>query len=150
MYGPSINTASQNLTNTIPPANNNNTGSFDEDDINFPTLEQVELEILLSMKVEDGLSFEKAVQSAMVCTGNEFLFFFPTERFPLPCSAVACVRLIDGHQTASSYIYLYQTETGGIIQVAEPSVLDDGFENFASSFVGVMEQLRDLTHVVTN
>ena len=45
------------------------------------SLEQVELEILLSMKIEDGQSFEKAVQATMVCSGNEFYSHFPATDF---------------------------------------------------------------------
>ncbi len=86
----------------------------------------------------------------MICTGNEFLFTFPTERFPIPWSAVACIRLLDSNHQTGPYLYLYQLEADGKIQVAEPDELGDGFHEFAASFVGVMEQLREIAHVVTN
>ncbi len=108
------------------------------------SLEQVELEILLSMKIEDGQSFEKAVQATMVCSGNEFLFTFPSDRFPIPCSEVACVRLNQNANPDGTCMYLYQEAPGGSIQIADPSMLDEDFEQFAHSFISVMEQMRDI------
>lgn len=108
------------------------------------SLEQVELEILLSMKIADGQSFEKAVQATMVCSGNEFLFTFPSDRFPIPCSEVACVRLKQSSDPDGVCIYLYQDAPGDCIQVADPAMLDEDFEQFAHSFISVMEQMRDL------
>ncbi len=108
------------------------------------SLEQVELEILLSMKIEDGQSFEKAVQATMVCSGNEFLFTFPSDRFPIPCSEVACVRLNQSSDPDGACMYLYQEAPGESIQIADPAMLDEDFEHFAHSFISVMEQMRDI------
>ncbi len=108
----------------------------------FISLEQVELEILLTMKIEDGLSFDDAVRSSMANSGNEFLFSFPPERFPLSCRKVACIR-INGDEKPLT-CYLYQQENGGAIEIADPEILDEEFHSFAESFVGVMEQMRDL------
>ena len=108
------------------------------------SLEQVELEILLSMKIEDGQSFEKAVQATMVCSGNEFLFTFPCERFPIPCSDVACVRINQNANPDGACMYLYQEAPGESIQIADPAMLDEDFEQFAHSFISVMEQMRDI------
>jgi len=108
------------------------------------SLEQVELEILLSMKIEDGQSFEKAVQTTMVCSGNEFLFAFPSERFPIACSEVACVRLNQSSNPDGACMYLYQEAPGESIQIADPAMLDEDFEQFAHSFISVMEQMRDI------
>ena len=126
-----------------PPADNCNALLSAEDDRNEQaSLEQVELEILLAIKIEDGLSFKNAVRSAMASTGNDFLFSFPAERFPLPCRKVACIRLHEGKETATRY--LYQQKKGDGIDIADPETLDDEFQSFADSFVGVMEQMRGL------
>ncbi len=106
------------------------------------SLMKVELEILLSMKIEDGLSFEKAVQVVMVQTGNDYLFSFPPERFPVTCHQVSCVCLRDEEST--SYSYIYQEIEDGEAEFAESSELDEDFLNFADSFAGVMAKLRDI------
>ncbi len=107
MYGPSLETLPMEQSLEVQKIDLQAIEALESKPV---SLEQVELEILLSMKIEDGQSFEKAVQSTMVCSGNEFLFSFPSERFPIPCSDVACARL---HQRANPdgvCIYLYQEE----------------------------------------
>ncbi len=122
-----------------PPADNSNALLSADEHV---SLDQVELEILLVMKIEDGLSFNKAVRAVMTQTGNEYLFSFPAERFPLACRKVACIRLHEDDEITTRY--LYQQNKGEGIDIADPEALDGEFQSFADSFVGVMEQMRGL------
>lgn len=143
MSGPFPHAVTAKSAKPSPTADNCNALLLDEDDRDEQaSLEQVELEILLAIKIEDGLSFKDAVRSAMASTGNEFLFSFPAERFPLPCRKVACIRLHEDRGVATRY--LYQQKKGESIDIADPEALDDEFQSFADSFVGVMEQMREL------
>ena len=141
MYGPSLETPSFVQPIDLQDIDLDTTELLESKPV---SLEQVELEILLSMKIEDGQSFEKAVQATMVCSGNEFLFTFPNDRFPIPCSEVACVRLNQSSNPDGACMYLYQEVHGESIKIADPSMLDENFEQFAHSFISVIEQMRDI------
>jgi hypothetical protein len=139
MSGPFPHIVSATAAEPSPNADNCNGLLSGDESI---SLEQVELEILLAMKIEDGLSFKNAVCSAMAQTGNEYLFSFPAERFPLKCKKVACIRLHE--KDAITTRYLYQQKKGDSIDIADPVTLEGEFQSFADSFVGVMEQMREL------
>ncbi len=134
MYGPSLDNTSFDQAILFPTAANKKPEPA--------SLELVELEILLSLKIADGQDFESAVQATLECSGDEYLFSFPSEKFPIPCTEVACVRMRSNAR--GGCIYLYQEAPGEIIQIADASQLDEEFMQFAHSFIAVMEQMRDI------
>lgn len=109
-----------------------------------PAFDQLDFEMLLAMNVDNGLPFEESVKSAMAESGNEFLFSFPNERFPISCINVACIKLLQQSSGENLFLYVYQEISGGDILVADREQLDTGYDEFARSFAGVMEYLREM------
>ena len=101
------------------------------------SLEITELELVLEMK--DGNDFETAVRSAALSSGNDFLFTFPAERFPLPCEAAACLRI--KASDAATFAYVYRED--GRYRVASEGELEHEFIEFAHSFASILMDLRD-------
>ena len=101
------------------------------------SLEITELELVLEMK--DGTDFESAVRSAALSSGNDFLFTFPAERFPLPCEAAACLRILAPDATTFAYVY----RQDGRYRVASEGDLEQEFIEFAHSFASILIDLRD-------
>ena len=101
------------------------------------SLEITELELVLEMK--DGLDFETTVRSAALSSGNDFLFTFPAERFPVPCEAAACLRILAADATTFAYVYLRD----GRYHVACEGDLEHEFIEFAHSFASILIDLRE-------
>ena len=103
------------------------------------SLELAELELVLGMK--EGSDFESAVRSAALSSGNDYLFTFPPERFPLPAHAVACVRVkAAGAQT---FAYVVQRREDGPFTLATQDDLEPGFFQMADAFTNILSDLRD-------
>ncbi len=105
-------------------------------------LEMVELELLLELKAEEGLTFDRAVKSALSSSGNEWLFDFPATRFPLPAIHCAAIRLRSGDQ--DRYCYVYQPAGSNEFLLAGDDVLGEDYGRFARSYAQVARALKPL------
>ena len=100
-------------------------------------LEKAELEMILALKAEDALDFETALTSALTSSGNDWLFDFPTERFPIKVKNVAAVRLRAGDD--SKVCYVCETKSG--YRLLDEHDLDEGYIEFAASYASVAKAL---------
>ena len=105
------------------------------------SLELAELTMVLSMKSLEDIDFETAVRSSAVSTGNDYLFSFPAERFPLKCSDAGCIRI----KTEDNYTFCYvyrETKTGPFL-LASANDIDAEYFGFAESFASILTDLKD-------
>lgn len=126
--------ARQSPAKTPPPDESN---TFD--------LELAELLMLLEMKDQEGLPLEEAARSALASSGNDCLFTFPHQRFPLPAKCVVAALVRAGDDGAICYIF--EDASDGRFRIADAGDLDPAFTEFAESFAEVAGALRSvLTH----
>ncbi len=100
-------------------------------------LEKAELEMILAMKSDEEQDFEATLTNALSSSGNDWLFDFPKERFPVKAKNVAAVRLCAG--TESKVCYVCETKSG--YRLLDEKDLDEGYIEFASSYASVAKAL---------
>ena len=113
--------------------------------IEFPNdfaLELAELEMILAMKSEEGLEFDVALPSALVTSGNDWLFDFPADRFPLPAKSVAAIRICSGEDQV--FCYAYDSEDGTGVRLAGAEQLDNAYIDFAKSYAELAGALEPM------
>jgi len=113
--------------------------------VEFPNdfaLEIAELEMILSMKSEEGLKFASALPSALACSGNEWLFDFPADRFPIPAKHAAAIRICSGDDELVTYVY--EKEDGEGFSLVEDDLLDSAYFEFAESYASVAGALEPI------
>ncbi|MFD0915915.1 hypothetical protein ACFQ14_05805 [Pseudahrensia aquimaris] len=104
-------------------------------------LEIAELEMILSMKHEEGLSFEAALRSALAVSGNEQLFAFPSDRFPLDARAVFAIRVRSGDE--HGFCYAYECGVSGAFLIAEQGDIGERYIAFAASYSAIIGALDE-------
>ncbi len=95
--------------------------------------------MVLAWKKDEKLKFDTAVRSALGSTGNDFLFTFPAERFPIDTTHVAAIRLCGDDDTCVAYVYR-EPENGDML-VAHGDALDTEYLDFATSFANILSAL---------
>lgn len=103
------------------------------------SLEIAELALTLGLRDDHG-GFDAAVRSAIVATGNDWLFRFPAERFPLPCADVACVRIRSGSD--ATFAYVYRADDTAPFQIATANDVGHELTDFAANFASLLGDLR--------
>ena len=105
-------------------------------------LEIAELEMILDMKAEEGIAFFDALPCALASSGNEWLFDFPAERFPLPAQNVAAVRLNSGDDSKICYVIEPLDDAG--YRLVEDDEIDGAYLDFANAWLDVAQALRPM------
>lgn len=105
-------------------------------------LELAALEMVLLLKQEEGLSFETGLQSALVSTGNEWLFAFPAERFPIETKNAAAIRIHAGMEC--KIYYVHQADTDNEFEIVGDDKIHPDYIHFADSFAEVATALGPL------
>ena len=106
------------------------------------SLETAELEMILTMKAEEQLEFSTALPSALASSGNEWLFDFPADRFPIPARSVAAVKLNSGDD--QKICYAYEAADGAGFFLASENDLDPSYIAFAQSYADVAHALEPI------
>jgi len=113
--------------------------------VEFPNnfaLETAELEMILAMKFEEGLSFSTALPSALTSSGNEWLFDFPADRFPIDAKNVAAIRICSGADDMVAYVY--EQSGGAGFGIATENHIDHAYFEFARSYAEVAGALEPI------